>query len=260
MKKQYFYILPLMLCFGLFSVLWFTNPIKITNGATSTIPNEIKKIYLDELENQEKQIWDKLASFEISKKTFETASSKLHSEFEKIDCSPTTATVSKETEALIYKVCKEFGIEPQKITIVSYNMGGPIAASNKILFVNEKIFNTFSKQAQQFQIAHELRHILYHDTETGFVINNLFGLEERSKDPQHPANLYSCFREQRADIETALTSKEWAENYLTFTKEIMLWGESTDPAHPKSSERLKLAQNIVDQLNEIKTAQGDYIS
>ena len=204
------------------------------------------------LKQQEDTAWKELEKSGITRNKFEQAKSELQEEFHALDTPPADSQpVSAETESIIKEVLKEFGRNADDISIVSHDIQAPIAASDKILFVNEKIFNQFSLESQRFVIAHEIQHMLHQDTATTFTINKLRNNDEPITDPDHPVNRFSRFREERADIETALTSKHWAENYETFAKEVtQKWGDTDDPTHPKNSERLALAHNIVNQMNK----------
>ena len=164
---------------------------------------------------------------------------------------PTPKKVAPAIKRLILNVFKEFDVDHKKIQIISHPIPAPIATTGKIILVNEEIFKKLSEQAQRFVIAHEIQHIINQDTSTGYLVYKLLPQEENVEGFDHPAHQFSRFREERADIQTALKSLQWAENYLTFTQEIMdMWGDTDDQTHPKNSERLELAQNIVNHMKQ----------
>lgn len=217
---------------------------------TAEQKKEAREHFDKHLAKQEKAVWQELEKIGVTRNQFDQAKAELQQEFKDVDVVPANSKiVTPETATIIQTVLEEFGMDTNT-PIVAYEIQAPIAASDKILFVNEAIFNQFSLPAQRFVVAHEVQHMLNQDTATTFTINKLRNNDERETETDHPVNRFSRFREERADIQTALTSKHWAENYETFAKEISeKWGDPEDPTHPKNSERLVLAQNIVNHMN-----------
>jgi len=217
---------------------------------TADQKKDTREHFSEQLAQQEKAAWQELEKIGITRNQFEQAKEELKENYAREDVVPANSkSVSAETARIIKTVLEEFGVD-NNTPIVAYDIQAPIAASDNILFVNEAIFNQFSLPAQRFVVAHEIQHMRNQDTVSTFTINKLRESDEQETDADHPINKFTRFREERADIQTALTSKHWAENYQTFAKEISKkWGDTEDPTHPKNSERLTLAQNIVNHMN-----------
>ncbi len=160
------------------------------------------------------------------------------------------STISADTCTLIRSVLKDFDIDPSKISITSWDDHSCAGVNNNIIFVNEKRFNELSYRAKKFVIGHELQHMKHQDFFMSDVLQEV--LKRHTVDcaaQNEPLNVYCRFKEERADIQTALKNKEYAQGYVEFVQQKLLAGDNPGITHPKHSKRLQIARDIVAQLN-----------
>jgi hypothetical protein len=246
--KNYLKIISFGLLFLAISLFFSIKKLNnFTQKETSLAINNTQETTLSYIKNLENQTWSELKRIGITQKMLSDAMEQYYDEFQATDLPPTEIIkVSPEIEALIKEVCNELSVNPESILIVSYDIKGPIASSDKIIFVNEKVFNAFSQDAQRFQIAHELNHIKHHDTQAKFSLEKILEQIGALSDYTSIFNKFCCLQENRADFETALMGKKWAEGFVTFTQEVVdMWGNTTDQTHSQNTERLALAKNIL---------------
>lgn len=223
----------------------------ICTSKKNSLSGLTKDFFSTYLKKREDEVWQELEKLGITKQKLKDARSQYYQDYVKADMPPSKKKVDEEVKRLILDVFQEFDADHKKIQIISHPILAPIATTDKIILVNEEILKKLSEKAQRFVIAHEIQHIINQDSSTDYLVDKLLPQEQQVEGFAHPAHQFSCFREERADIQTALKSPQWAEYYLTFTQEIMdMWGDTDDQSHPKNSERLELAQNIVNHMKQ----------
>ncbi len=252
-------IIILLGLIGFYGMYYFV-PVQKKLVSPIEISPEIKTLqtsFKNHIADNAKKVWQALSSIGITEERCRIVNKQRYElytkETEKAFCKP-EGEISNKTKTMINQVMLEFGVEPTDITVIATTkMLGTANACDKLLMVNEKNFSYFSEPAQKFIIGHEVQHILNKDHSTCSVIRNLLPAQEKEQlmlPRQHPLMQFYRFKEERADIGAAIKNEEWANNYLAYTKEMMeIYGNVDRPTHPKSSDRLNMAQNIVDTIN-----------
>ncbi|MBI2774954.1 hypothetical protein HYX58_03025 [Candidatus Dependentiae bacterium] len=150
----------------------------------------------------------------------------------------------QETLTLFYRAMSDFGINPRSISIVGSETDSPLGTRSFSLFVNKEVFLRFSAPAQLFLIAHEIQHIIYKDNSFCHFLENTVKNGKINADA--PVCAYLRFTELRADIKAATFSREYAQGYVAFIQEMIASrGDTNGITHPKNSDRLNLAREIL---------------
>ncbi|MGE0009265.1 MAG: hypothetical protein AB7F19_01880 [Candidatus Babeliales bacterium] len=167
--------------------------------------------------------------------------------------------LQQDTISLVQGILKDFNIQPNNIKIVPYNgKGSPAAADDYTMYIDEELLGTFSPQAQQFIIAHEISHYTHKDYTMESALLNL--VDDKSQKDKHCLNAFAQFTESRADIVAMLKDKKYATAGIHFFNELIArYGNEPCHSHPLSSDRLKIAQEITamhtaQEQNKVQTA------
>lgn len=232
-----------------------TAPVTANNTASTTHPADLFKA---QLKQEECAIWQELAALGISKERYEAEYAKLRKEFLKDDVPFSDKKVSASTQQLIVDLLKKNNINPKTIQIRGWNDFSPAAASEKVIYVNEKRFNKLSKESQLFTINHEIQHIINKDTCRRFVVESILGKEVgQICEKNHPLCKLSRLHERRADIHAVFSTPNMSKAYITFAKENLKLGDTPGITHPKNSDRLTLAHTInahIEKFNQEKNS------
>lgn len=231
-----------------------SKKIKITVQTSSTEKKDTTSIlsaqnyFTQKLDNVLQEVWKSLESIGITKQRYQQALQEYRQKYLRSDFPSGGNQVSPETKQFVQGILKDFGINPQEIIIAGWTDISPAGASEKVIYINEKEFNTYSQDAKYFLIGHEIQHILHQDNCSRFTLELLCrynGISTEPK-PENPLCQYSRFKEMRADIKTALKGKSWAQGYLDFAKEFQKRaGNAPGITHPKIQDRIALAQEIL---------------
>jgi Zn-dependent protease with chaperone function len=227
------------------SVVTQHEPITQQQAAKTVKPDEI---FLAQLKQEEANVWKELEKIGITKEKYEKAYHDYLPVYQRSDIPFSRKRTSPETVSLITSILQEHGLNPKNISIYGYNDLSPAAASDRVIYVNESVFNKHSKEAKRFIITHEIQHILHGDNCNRYIMERIYGKDTETlvKDKTHPLLQLSRFKEMRADIKTALENKTMAQAYYAFAKEgLEKRGDTPGATHPKNSDRLKLAERII---------------
>ncbi|MGE0206485.1 MAG: hypothetical protein AB7R69_01405 [Candidatus Babeliales bacterium] len=210
------------------------------------------KEYFGQLLTQELDcVWKAFEKIGITKKRYEDAKNNYRNQYLRSDFPGGSIQVSDQTKQFVNGILKELGVDPATITITGWDDISPAAATEHIIYINEKEFSNYSLPARRFIIGHEIQHILHKDNWSRYSLELLCNneVEKMAGKKDHPLCQYSRFKEKRADVTMATTSKEWAEGYLAFAKE---WhkraGDNPGVTHPLNKDRVALAQDIVTHM------------
>lgn len=220
----------------------------------STTPQPVDyKAYLQQEENK---VWQKLETINISKETIENLKKTSYQNYLS-DNSPykdNNEPVSKKHETMVHEILLEFGINPTTITIGYWDGPSEACAGDFFLKINPVLIEKVSAETQRFMIAHEIQHILNKDHSSTYFIRSLLEnpVSNSELTPDHPLMQFILFAEKRADMQAALKSPEWAQRYLCFAQEIAQLDDldPNDPTHPGTSERVKIAQTLLEQTKQ----------
>lgn len=245
-----------MLCIALAAIhtlFEHRKPASSSLFTAQSTTNPIQTEYTRYLGQKEEKIWENLATIGIEKDTCMTQKTARYQEFLDYAHSQWASDrkVSENTEKLVHTVLNDFGIDPAKITVTACDEWSPACADDTTIYINEALLANYSPTAQRFAIAHELQHLKNKDISTDYFMGQM-PIKPEHKD-QRTATIaqYHRFREERADIQTAIHSLEWADAYVTFMQEVLRrMGDTNDPSHPKNSERLKTAQIIAQKMEQ----------
>lgn len=248
--KKYTFFLPLLLI-----VPVMAGVLLLKKNHT---PDDITQVsdYRDLLAETEKEVWLELERLGISRKECQEkipstiqelreATYQEHQENGKREISPAV-------KKLVYEVFLDFGVDYSVVNLEAFSNPAHIAGSNDItLIINEELLSTLSLEAQKFVLGHEAQHIIYHDDALKCIIQEIIDACTDSAQKLLMKNAFlafSRFVEQRADILAALHSQLYAQGYIRFMQnrlEIIGDKGGNNSTHPKISERLMVAQNIV---------------
>lgn len=213
-----------------------------------------QKDFLHSLEAEYETIWQELQKLGISHEQYKKSYEKYLPDFIQSDVPQFNKKLSHATVQFVQEQLKHNGIDPLTIFITGFNDYSPAAATARVIYINEKRFNTLSLPARRHVINHEIAHIKEKDNFLMQAIEDMLQLDRDivcKKNKNHPLCRLSRFKEKRADIKTALQSKQAAQDFLAFTQEyIQKYGDTPGNTHPKNSERLALAQHINDYFND----------
>jgi predicted metal-dependent hydrolase len=218
----------------------------------SSEPQGQENEVMEALKQKEIVVWNALQKIGITKEKCDQLREQSYDDYltqiQKFCSSP--IKLSQATIDFVRPIMQEFGLNEADITIAHWDVDSPAGSCDNLLLVNEKAFNQCSEKARRFIIAHELQHIINQDHSTRSTIRDLLPKSEpeTSKLPsEHPFLQLYRFHEERADMQAAMKSKEWAENFLAFAQEYhKCFGDAiVAPTHPKYSERLNMAQALI---------------
>lgn len=206
--------------------------------------------YLDALENE---LWQELASLGISKEFYNEKYAKDFNMYFKNESPFSTEPVSQQTKEFTQSILKYYGVNPSSIGIYAFNDPSPAIATDKFIYINEKVFNTLAQSSKKFVIAHEIQHCIHQDNSRLFTLEKILGktVEELAKEdnPNHILLKFSRFIEHRADLKAALHDNTIVEAYLLYTQErFNVIGETRGLTHPKNSSRLQFAHALHDSI------------
>lgn len=203
--------------------------------------------FVEQLENDALRELQKL---NITQEKLEKGFKKYKKDFENAIQIKEDKSVALPIQELVIEILKEFKLNPNEIKIVSFDHPAPAASCQGAIFINEQRFLRHNPESQRFMIGHEIQHLLSNDSFKDFVINKLIENRDIAEKATILSN-YSKIIEQIADNKTALTSPQWAQCYLQFMQESVAQdGNQTKTIHPQHSERLQIAQAIVNQINQ----------
>jgi hypothetical protein len=217
----------------------------------SVLDNHIEEKALLCIKKLEDEAWQQLKQLDITPEILSNTMSKYHDEYFQGSDTINKRDIATSIIELVETILSEFNINPQDIAIIPFNDRSPAASNEKVIFINEEEFNKRSKAAQYFIIGHEAQHIIRQDCFKNFVIEKLL---EHNSHPQKQDmfNAYLRLTEKIADVKTASKSSLWAERYVAYTQESLdLFGDTPGISHPKVSERLKMAKNILNNNYQI---------
>lgn len=258
-KKHLFFGVTLGFSVGIiyYSLVKKTDKIKPIDAYQ---PTAEKTGLAHDIEKEYQEICKKLAKVGVTAEKIATYKDKYYQRYIESDKSDTPNNVAKPIQSFVHGILKDHGINPKEITLVAWTDPSPAAATLKRLFINEKTFLELSESARRFVIAHELQHILQQDNLMIFIINSILEttiekLADDNTQYNHPYCLYSRFIEKRADMQAALKDTKYAQGYVDFLQErIKKYGDQPSGTHPLRSERLKVAQNILNQHKDLPLA------
>lgn len=263
MKKQLFFIFSLLILFLVSIHYYLRENITITDISCNQEenqditpakqPQDHTEVYA-QLKQEEDAIWQELATLGLSREHFEQEHKQLYPMYLEAGGNFASGDVTKQTKLFIQDVLKQIAIDPSNIEIYNFSYNMPAASTDRHLYVNESIFNGLAKTSKTFIIAHEVQHILHKDHSTRFIIGHLLGTRTQTLANEgainHPLLKLVRFQEKRADIEAALCNKDLCLMFYDFAQEqLQLIGDTTGLTHPKTSERLKIAQNLATHMN-----------
>lgn len=159
-----------------------------------------------------------------------------------------TTPLSPEIIALIKEVCKDFGIDYTKLTIINIDQKSGIAEAGTTdisLVINEPLFKKLSLPAQRFVLAHELQHYIYKDDSYFFAVSRL--IQDSGKKELMPLLDKACYQfEMRADLLAAKKSPEYAQGQKEFCQYVLnAFGDGPGTTHPTTSLRIAMADQIL---------------
>lgn len=202
------------------------------------------------LHNQENQIWDHIHSTtHISKQEclrLKEQWSDKYSCYEKDlhEAEKASKRLSTKTRKIVTAIIKDFGLRPQDIPLVSWNVDSYAAATDSALLINEELFAPLPLYVQKFLIGHELQHLIYKDTSTRYILDECYKFSDLLP-KNHPIPKLIRFQEIRADIQSALKGDEYLQGYRLFVEMIAQQGENEGLTHPKHSVRLAMANKLI---------------
>jgi hypothetical protein len=202
--------------------------------------------HLEALSHLETTTWNKVATIVGISQEYCLQHREELFDLEDKDQKGTGRPVSQENKNLIVNVLRDFNVDPATIRILPYDHKSPAGALETVLFVNESIFNTLSKQGKKFVIGHELQHMIHKDSITRRALEILTENKKSSQAITDTLNGVWRYHEYRADIKAALKNREYAQGYLEFVQTLStMFGENAGITHPKNSRRLAIADQIL---------------
>lgn len=160
------------------------------------------------------------------------------------------APISHHTISLIYEILMDFSIARQAISLVPFNgQGSPAAADDYTIYIDEENLATFSDEAQRFVIAHEIAHYIFKDHSLESALSNL--VDYKNKVQKKCMHTFARSTEFRADIHAMLKGEDYTKGAIIFFNELIeRYGDDPCATHPKPSDRLKIAQDMVLMYNK----------
>lgn len=245
-----------VLIFSLGSIYCLVS--KKSHGISSdTNGHQVKNSFAQELEKEYQEIKKKLIAIGIQFPDEETQKQYLK-KYRAENQAETHNKVSPTMQKLVNSVIQQCGLDPSNIKVVSYQGSSPAASSENSILINEKALSNLPECAKAFVIAHEVKHIHYHDNLNDFILEELYGIDIEQlleqKNYDHPILELSRFIEKRADIEAALQNLNLAQGCYEMSKDGYLQGDITEATHPEPLERFKLAEQILDYMKNQQIA------
>jgi hypothetical protein len=218
-----------------------------TQAAAST-----KKFFMDKLLQEEASFHQALSNeFGINTASLEADYSHQWRQ------NPGISASTEPMHRLTYEVAQAFNFNADKLRIVLNHTdnGSPAYSNDMELIIEMNLFPEFAQPVQKFIIAHELQHILQADCAQLRAIKKRVNQNYMSPSQTKLFESYNKFQEKRADFKAALQGIEWAQGYLAFAQEGLKRCKSgAGNLHPTWQERVAWAQDIVDHMQNIKTA------
>lgn len=205
--------------------------------------------HLTYLKKTEAQVWESLNSLGLNRHVCEEKCKKKIQEYGH-ERAKKSRDISKSNYDLIKTVLQDFKIDGTQLSIQTWDESSAAGINNNTLFINPKKFDQLSLCSKKFVIGHELQHYIHHDP----VMKGIF-LDEMPEGAfdnscaENPLNQFARFKEERADIKTALKSKEYAQGYIEFIQTISRAGDNKGITHPKHSKRLQIGNAILNTFN-----------
>ncbi|MGE0009264.1 MAG: hypothetical protein AB7F19_01875 [Candidatus Babeliales bacterium] len=155
------------------------------------------------------------------------------------------APISQETMALVHEIVQDFALDRDSISLVPFNgQGSPAAADDYTIYLDEENLTSFSPEAQRFVIAHELIHCKFKDHSLESALSNL--VDYKDKVQKKCMHMFARSTEFRADINAMLKSLHYTKGAICFFKELIeRYGDDMCATHPRPSDRLKIAQDML---------------
>lgn len=230
------------------------QPSSVEEHKQETPIANFKDYFVQQLKQEEEEIWQALAQMGITKERYEREYNQRYANYLKSDVPFSTKPVSPETRAFVQQILQKEGINPAHIGIYQFNDFSPAAATDNFIYVCENAFNKLSHAGKEFVICHEVQHMLHKDNSNRFILEEMVGKETgqlaKEGNKNHPLLRLSRFKERRADIRVALRNPNLSHAYVCFAKEYYnTIGETPGFTHPKNSVRVQLAQTINDAMH-----------
>ena len=235
----------------------FTSGVQQSQTVQQVPQVSVQDYFGKELEQELNTVWKSFEKIGLTKQRYEQAKQENRSRYLRSDFPGGSRNISQKTTQFVRGIIQELGLDPATITIVGFNDISPAAATERVIYINEPEFITYSETAKRFVIGHELQHILHKDNHSRYTLELVTHneVEKMGNNKDHPLCQYNRFKEKRADVVMATQNKEWAQGYLTFAKE---WhkraGDNPGITHPFNKDRVVLAQNIVNYMNTQRIA------
>jgi hypothetical protein len=220
-------------------------------GIKISADKSIGQAYTTWLEQEESSVWKELTTkINLSYESCNRLKNQWYEDYKKgesalIKKEGKDQTISKATHDCINTILQDFGLSTQKIPLVSWVDNSAAAATDTMLFINEREFRKLSYEAQKFIIGHEIQHFLYKDCSTNYVLKRFFKGAQQSLPKEHPINKLSRFQELRADIKSALKGTDYTKGYIEFMEILSKKRENNGITHPKNSLRLSMGKTLM---------------
>lgn len=153
----------------------------------------------------------------------------------------------QETVEFVQAVAQTYGISPHDIHVIAANKGpaSPACASGNVIAVDERYFNAYPRQEQQFIIAHELCHVVHNDAITLQILRGLLSGKTTPEKVAEVLGNVSRFIEERADVFAMMRGKEYTNGALHFCKKMdATYGTHTASTHPQWIQRYNVAESV----------------
>lgn len=153
--------------------------------------------------------------------------------------------LSPLTLQTVATVMQDFEINSKSIDIVPYKgKGSPAAADDWTLFIDEDDLLSYPLDAQYFVLGHEMIHIKLKDHSIHCALHRL--IPKKNKKIRTALAEFDRFQETRADTFAMLKGDIYTQGCISFLKQLQeREGEDFEsPSHPKTADRIALAENI----------------
>jgi Zn-dependent protease with chaperone function len=226
-------------------------------GTKKTIHNK----FTSQVDSLEQQTWQSLEKVGISKDEIYKKVNEydqMHMEYyqKNQNSPPKKKPVSARVKKLVTSLIDYFKVDAPKIDLIATSDPNlsPATAINDAIFINEEEFFSFSTDAQEYIISHELQHIINRDPFALYAVDQALlerKIELDENNPDFVSNQFSRFCETRADIGAATSKPETAHGFVEFTQELINRGDcNPGTTHPKTEKRLALAQEIYSSITQ----------
>ncbi len=213
-----------------------------------------KETIIAELDKQENEIWQNLEKIiHINKeecnrlKSNEWAETYSKTEKSLIMQYEHVKKLSEKNYNIACEVLSDCGINPETITITSWDHPSAAAATDNALFINEDIFSPLSLSIKKFALAHEITHMIKKDYSTKYIIEKIKITNKIDSDElTHTLALLTQFTEARADIIATLRNSEYAQGQVQFMiNQLETLGNPEYKEYPTNSLRLEIGKKIL---------------